>query len=254
MSILWSLAVLFLAEWRLSGVRCDDDTRQCVSLTSLSLISASLHHTLTQLWGESGKEKTWQIHVLPPRELWSTTCSVRDAFGLWIVEVGRHGQRGGGDHLLRDGPQRVRRVLSVLHVPRSLTVHHRPDPLESLPQVQCNREEVKGIIYHFFLFVCRRERSSDNLDQAQEECIKWVIQRDNKRWEDTDTELTTYKKHIIFYLLFLLVNWYLFEITTRGNIFYHQTWPIRLLLCLLCLWVWCFQCNNVIMHRCIHTA
>ena len=91
--------------------------------------------------------------------------------------------------------------------------------------------------------MCRRERSSDNLDQAQEECIKWVIQRDNKRWEDTDTELTTYKKHIIFYLFFL-VNWYLFEITTRGNIFYHQTWPIRLLLCLLCLWVWCFQCNN----------
>ena len=138
MSILWSLAVLFLAEWRLSGVRCDDDTRQCVSLTSLSLISASLHHTLTQLWGESGKEKTWQIHVLPHRELWSTTCSVRDAFGLWIVEVGRHGQRGGWDHLLRDGPQRVRGVLSVLHVPRGLTLHHRPDPLESLPQVQYN--------------------------------------------------------------------------------------------------------------------
>ena len=100
-----------------------------------------------------------------------------------------------------------------------------------------------------FSSCCRRERSSDNLDQAQEECIKWVIQRDNKRWEDTDTELTTYKKHIIFYLLFLLVNWYLFEITTRGNIFYHQTWPIRLLLCLLCLWVWCFQCNNAYIQR-----
>ena len=122
------------------------------------------------------------------------------------------------------------------------------------PWRACLRYNIIGRMWRVLFIIsfsscCRRERSSDNLDQAQEECIKWVIQRDNKRWEDTDTELTTYKKHIIFYLLFLLVNWYLFEITTRGNIFYHQTWPIRLLLCLLCLWVWCFQCNNAYIQR-----
>ena len=136
MSILWSLAVLFLAEWRLSGARRDDDTRQCVSLTSLTSLSLSLQHTLTQQWRESGKEKTWQIHVQPPQDLWSTTCSVRDAFCLWIVEVGRHGQRGGWDHFLRDGPQRVRGVLPLLHVPCGLSLHNWPDTLESLPQVQ----------------------------------------------------------------------------------------------------------------------
>ena len=49
--------------------------------------------------------------------------------------MGEHGQGGARDHLLRHRAQRVRRVLSVFHLPRGLTLHNWADTLESLPGV-----------------------------------------------------------------------------------------------------------------------
>ena len=174
--------------------RCDDDTRQCVSLTSLTSLSLSVSNIRSHS-NEESQEKRKHGKYMSSSLLKICDPPLVVFVMLFVYELLKWADmdREVGEITFSVTALSVYAVscLFFMFLVASLYIIGLTPWRACLRYNNIIERTWRGLFIIFFLFVFRREGSSDNLDQAQEESIKWVIQRDNKRWENTDTELTT---------------------------------------------------------------